>query len=231
MFASLVDAASRIRLSGRKDSRETDYISEYVLSKTKARECLRVVDIGCGDGKMLSMLDRGERVGVTPFSGELDILRPAVVGAEFYVGTSTSIPISDNWADLVIVHGVFPVLSGDRILEKSMDEFARILRQNGTLWVGDAICGFNDEFKLFGSRKLGFAYRQLLARNRRYYKQSKKSIRRLETTDNVFPRSDIVRLAGERHLITEFEEPAMRWMRGKVLLSPTRRNFMFRKAK
>ncbi|HSF15018.1 MAG TPA: methyltransferase domain-containing protein [Vicinamibacteria bacterium] len=106
----------------------------------------RVVDVGCGAG-MDSLIaarmvgPRGEVVGIdmTPeMLGKAEAARKDadLTNVEFRRGYVEELPVSDEWADVVISNGVFN-LTPDKM--RTLKEMARVLKRGGRLQLGDIL--------------------------------------------------------------------------------------------
>lgn len=106
----------------------------------------RVVDVGCGAG--IDSLIAGQMVGAT---GEVvgvdmtpEMLERARASAAtagfanvgFHQGLAESLPVQDDWADVVISNGVFNLFP-DKLA--GLQEMARVLKPGGRLQIGDIL--------------------------------------------------------------------------------------------
>lgn len=219
----------RKALSGRKDADETALISAYVVAKVKSDSTKRVVDIGCGDGHMLSLVLAAARVGITPGAADAAALSQSHPEIEFRAGTAQAVPVEDAWADIVIMHGVMPVLHGEGILEKCLSEVSRILRPGGILWLGDVKTGVNDEFKFAGSVALGLLRALIQTRSSRFIRHCRRELEAALKADNIFHPERVTETALGSGLTLVLEEPSKRFVAGKSLIAPIRRSFVFAK--
>ena len=106
----------------------------------------RVVDIGSGAGidsliaaKMVG--PDGQVIGVDMTPTMLEVARKSAREAgtgnvEFREGLAESLPIPDNWADVVISNGVLNLLP-DKLA--ALQEMARVLKPTGRLRIGDIL--------------------------------------------------------------------------------------------
>lgn len=114
----------------------------FSLGKIQPGE--RVVDIGCGAGidsfiaaRMTGPVGRVIGVDMTPA-----MLRKARQGAdevgldhvEFHQGYGEDLPVTDEWADVVISNGVLNLMPDKHA---GLREMARILKPRGRLQIGD----------------------------------------------------------------------------------------------
>jgi SAM-dependent methyltransferase len=106
----------------------------------------RVVDIGCGAGidtliasKMIG--GGGRAIGVDMTPAMLDKARRSAAGmgalnVEFREGLAESLPVPDEWADVVISNGVMNLFP-DKLA--GLREMARVLKPGGRLQIGDIL--------------------------------------------------------------------------------------------
>jgi arsenite methyltransferase len=105
-----------------------------------------VVDVGCGAGidsiiaaKMVGAT--GSVIGVDMTPAMLDRARKSakeadVQNIEFQQGLAESLPVADNWADVVISNGVLNLFP-DKLA--GLREMARVLKPGGRLQIGDIL--------------------------------------------------------------------------------------------
>lgn len=98
-----------------------------------------VLDVGCGDGLLLSTLPPvRSRTGIVPTDEELDALKSFYPKGdiEFRKGLSNRMDVAKGSADKIICNGVFTILPRD-VVRSSLVEFRRICRTGGTVFVGE----------------------------------------------------------------------------------------------
>ena len=106
----------------------------------------RVVDIGCGAGidsliaaQMVSSTGHVIGVDMTPAMLEKAAASAAaadVDNVEFRAGYGESVPVPDEWADVVISNGVLNLMP-DKVA--ALTEMARVLKPGGRLQIGDIL--------------------------------------------------------------------------------------------
>ena len=106
----------------------------------------RVVDIGCGAGidsliaaQMVSATGHVIGVDMTPAMLEKAAASAAaadVDNVEFRAGYGESVPVPDEWADVVISNGVLNLMP-DKVA--ALTEMARVLKPGGRLQIGDIL--------------------------------------------------------------------------------------------
>ena len=116
----------------------------FALGRLETGE--KVVDVGCGAGidsliaaKMVSSTGRVIGVDLTPemvAKARAGAREAGTNNAEFRQGLAESLPVEDNWADVVISNGVLNLFP-DKLA--GLREIARVLKPGGRLQVGDIL--------------------------------------------------------------------------------------------
>ncbi|HJQ09882.1 MAG TPA: methyltransferase domain-containing protein [Gemmatimonadaceae bacterium] len=106
----------------------------------------RVVDVGCGAGIDSIIAARmvgatGSVIGVDMTPAMIETARRSadeadVGNLEFRQGLAESLPVADNWADVVISNGVLNLFP-DKLA--GLREMARVLKPGGRLQIGDIL--------------------------------------------------------------------------------------------
>ena len=116
----------------------------FSLGRLMAGE--HVVDVGCGAG--IDSIIAAKMVGATGSVIGVD-MTPAMVekaregakeakvhNVEFRQGLAESLPVADNWADVVISNGVLNLFPNKLA---GLEEMARVLKPGGRLQIGDIL--------------------------------------------------------------------------------------------
>jgi len=106
----------------------------------------RVVDVGCGGGidslvaaKMVGAAGRVIGVDMTPAMVAKARASAAAAGTtnvDFRDGFGESLPVEDEWADVVISNGVLNLMPDK---DAALREMARVLKPEGRLQIGDIL--------------------------------------------------------------------------------------------
>ncbi len=106
----------------------------------------RVVDVGCGAGidSLISALmvgETGQVIGIDMTPAMLEKARRGADDAnlrnvEFLAGFGETVPVSDEWADVVISNGALNLMP-DKVA--ALKEMARVLKPGGRLQLGDIL--------------------------------------------------------------------------------------------
>jgi len=116
----------------------------FSIGEIRAGE--RVVDVGCGAG--IDSLIAARMVGPTGYVIGVDMTPSMLAKArrsaaeanlsnvEFLEGYGESLPVPDNWADVVISNGVLNLMPDKAA---ALKEMARVLKPGGRLQIGDIV--------------------------------------------------------------------------------------------
>ncbi len=123
-------AAKEFSDSRAKFWEELSYLGEHAVPGS------RILDVGCGNGRLLSILPGNvEYIGVD-FSKELlSIARARHPGGTFIHGNATDLPFSDREFDTVFSFATLHHIPSRELRRKAVAEMARVLRPGGTLIV------------------------------------------------------------------------------------------------
>jgi len=109
-----------------------------VIKNVKLFNCLKVLDVGCGTGTILSELSKNHRIilaGVDLSEKMLNIAREALNHkVELKIGDSEQLPWNNNTFDAVICTDSFHHYPNPK---KVLSEMARVLEPKGHLIIGD----------------------------------------------------------------------------------------------
>ena len=103
-----------------------------------------VVDVGCGDGWLLSQLDAriSKGIGTAASNEEADRLMKAYSGRRnisFIQALANNLPLASQSATKVVCNSVFHFLHERSILLGAMDELIRIARPGALIFVGEVL--------------------------------------------------------------------------------------------
>ena len=125
-------------MSGRSDHERTISVAQHILAALPITEKTVLVDVGCGDGTLVSMV-RANAIGVAPNEEEISRLRVAHPGREFVCAPAHRLPFPDGFADVLICNGVLLVLETEGEVRKALREFARVTK--GHIFLGEVPTG------------------------------------------------------------------------------------------
>lgn len=220
------------RLTGRKDKANTVFVNALVSSRIDARPEHSVIDVGCGDGSLLASLPCRVRIGVSPTEEERARLAAERAGVEFRAGLAQKIPAEDASADRVICNGVLSLLPSVSVAGEALAELARIARPGALVYVGEMVCR-NAEArpKALGSAPLGAWLYRTLRFDRDYAEFHRKDyVRAIDGKMLAVERPETLRLAAAAGLERLWDAPHPYYARPERLISPSRRNYLFRKS-
>lgn len=109
-----------------------------VIENVKMLNCLKVLDVGCGTGTILSELSKNDKInlaGVDLSENMINIAKKTLNDkVELKIGDSEKLPWKDNTFDAVICTDSFHHYPNP---EKVLIEMARVLLPKGHLIIGD----------------------------------------------------------------------------------------------
>ncbi|MDO4490553.1 MAG: class I SAM-dependent methyltransferase [Lachnospiraceae bacterium] len=110
-------------------------MSQKILTHIPSGAC--ILDIGCGDGDLLcSLKGMGyTMIGVDP--GIPEDTAPASDDLTFLRGTGERLPVTDHWADCVLMQCVFSLCDP----RETLLEIRRVLKPGGLLIITDLLSG------------------------------------------------------------------------------------------
>lgn len=100
-----------------------------VLNRIPRRRNIKILDIGCGDGVLLSLISRGKRYGIDTDQSSLNYAA-GKVKAKFIRSAAESLPFHNNFFDVVIATEIIEHL---RQPQKLLAEARRVLKTGGRL--------------------------------------------------------------------------------------------------
>jgi len=128
-------------MSGRNDNRLTAFRNQKIISSMLLSKEDVIIDIGCGDGTLLSeistCISRG--FGIVPTNEEKLRLEKEhqLANIQFLQGLSTSLKCENEKATKVICNGVLLLLETKEELIESMHEIKRVAAKNALVWIGE----------------------------------------------------------------------------------------------
>jgi ubiquinone/menaquinone biosynthesis C-methylase UbiE len=104
----------------------------YDIATLLPSECASILDIGCGDGRTLTLCPNiPYRVGIDCYSGAIDQARRNVPGADFRVATAESLPFEDGHFDAAVSCVALPYVN----IPVALRECARVLRSGAPFYL------------------------------------------------------------------------------------------------
>ena len=120
------------------DTRQYSW-EEFKYFKPYLFEGAEIVDLGCGNGRLIKFLDQyflGQKynyVGIDNSSGLLSHANKAHPQKVFLPGDQLSLPLADNQADIIFNIAAFHHIPSTSLRLESLYEMSRILKPNGLL--------------------------------------------------------------------------------------------------
>lgn len=113
---------------------------DSVAANLPASRPHRIVDIGCGTGRLLRdaavRWPQAELIGVHPAPRMVETVRRLLPAAKFFVAPAEEVPLPDATADLVLSSISFHHWTDQR---KGLTEAGRVLRPGGWLCLADIV--------------------------------------------------------------------------------------------
>jgi len=129
-------------LSGRGDRKYlTKFISRNIIIEVQAKKMDTIVDIGCGDGTLLKLINGNKKavIGILPTKAEIarieaDIKQNANISLLQGIVQNTN--IHSDIADIVICNGVLMYVDNAEI-DLALKELSRITKKDGKIYLGE----------------------------------------------------------------------------------------------
>ena len=121
------------------------------LLELSGRESL--LDVGCGEGLLLSNLPAGKKTGLDYSRQSVEIARKKNPGARFVVGDADKLPFKNNSFDRVLSHSTFIYYSSS-YAERALHELERVCKPEGVILVGDV-----EDVDCYRGGRLGYKIR------------------------------------------------------------------------
>jgi SAM-dependent methyltransferase len=123
-------------MTGRGSQTLTLTVSQNLLGYMGAVPDGTILDVGCGDGTLISLL-KGDRIGVSPSTEEIEQLRSLWPNVSFEVALAQTLPLRDASISVLVCNGVLLALETEEEVCKALAEFARVCRANAAVFLGE----------------------------------------------------------------------------------------------
>jgi len=155
----ITSSRNSIIAAGQWGSKEyVPLICEEIGNKIGLTKNDKVIELGCGSGVLGNWLKNSFEfyVGVDIslhmlkfFLDESKGKKPLLIQT-----TTNTIPLSDNFFDIAILNGVTMYLHDNKILENTFNEMKRVVKKDGTIFIGENIIPSNYFWELSWFQKL-----------------------------------------------------------------------------
>ena len=133
--------AKNIETMSDRDRLSTDYLNRLMSEELKISPEDQVLDIGCGDGTLITSLSSRIQsgVGLSPTDEEVARLKTEYhqPNINFVQGLTSSVPFPDQAFNKVVCNSVLLILKSYEELEKSIQEISRVTRSSGMVFLGE----------------------------------------------------------------------------------------------
>ena len=220
------------------------FVSERILAALKPQANDTVVDIGCGNGYLLSQaaLSGAKCVGVVPTNEEQRKLEAALPGISFRVGLAEKLPIDSGSASKIVCNSVLVLLENETNVNSALHEISRIGQVGAWIWLGEVPAADElSEFRVYqGTSVPGLLCHELRRRGIRPFLATMKSVVKstlgeetlLLNSSPVFHASSekFIAMATACGLQIKSWHKHRRLDRGHEKVSPYRYNYLFSKS-
>jgi ubiquinone/menaquinone biosynthesis C-methylase UbiE len=120
-------------------SEAQQHIAGIISSGLGLRPGMRVLEVGCGAGAVLSLLRNTQATftGVDYSAPHIEIARSVLPETEFHVSEASSLPFSDNAFDAVFSYGVFLYFPDLPYAESVLNQLLRVAEPSAPVMILD----------------------------------------------------------------------------------------------
>jgi hypothetical protein len=150
------------KLAGR-DGREavTDFVTSQILERLDLQPQDILIDIGCGDGRLLkNSVGVASRIGTVGSTDECMLLKKSMPDITFKACLATGLHLETASATKIVCNGVLLYMQSTDEVEQALSEIKRIAKPDALIWVGE-IPAANEyaEYKMYiGDSVLGLLW-------------------------------------------------------------------------
>lgn len=115
------------------------FVSARILDALKPTAEDVVLDIGCGDGFLLSQAAKqgAKCIGIVPTKEEQQKLEAALPGVDFAVGLAQQLPLNSGSASRIVCNSVLVLLENEQNVRSALREIARVATPEACIWLGE----------------------------------------------------------------------------------------------
>jgi hypothetical protein len=126
-------------LAGRDGNEDlTEFVNLQVLEGMDLGSGDTLVDIGCGDGRLLRKAANVPwRIGIVPTAEEKTRLEATQTGISFAVGLAQKLPLESESATRIVCNGVLLLMKSEDDVVESLREISRIATKGARIWIGE----------------------------------------------------------------------------------------------
>lgn len=121
------------------DEKQVDFLVEKIMERLDLNKDDLLLDAGCGAGMLLKPLSAHVKraVGVDYASAMVDRCKKLCPGVEVKVAEIQDLPFPENTFDKIVCFSVFQYFTSLDHAGKVLNEFIRVCRPNGRVFIGD----------------------------------------------------------------------------------------------
>jgi hypothetical protein len=116
----------------------TEFVNARILEAMQLEQTDVLLDIGCGDGRLLRNASRvSQRIGIVPTKEEKDRLEAILPDSVFYTGLAQKLPVSSHTAGKIVCNSVLLLMKSESDVADALREIARVARKDAKIWIGE----------------------------------------------------------------------------------------------
>ena len=122
------------------DEKQFDFLVKKIITHLGLRRDDLLLDAGCGAGMLLKPLSAHVKnvVGVDYAAAMIERCKKFCPGVEVKVAELQNLPFPENTFDKIVCFSVFQYFQSLEYAEKVLNEFIRVCKPNGRVFIGDA---------------------------------------------------------------------------------------------
>lgn len=131
-------------LNGNRPDNTVSSVQNQIINRLSWNNSDDVIDVGCGDGTLLSILPEvRSKIGVRPTSEEIEAVEEFHPDIQFKKALAWDLPFQDKSFNIIICNGVFTILNLSE-MQQSVQEFRRIARDDAQIYIGELFDNYGE---------------------------------------------------------------------------------------
>jgi ubiquinone/menaquinone biosynthesis C-methylase UbiE len=147
-YREFANSGKLAMLNGRYDLDErTDAMMDFIRRHVDFKAGHRVLDIGCGDARLLRSLPQmAFRAGTVLTEEERAVLTVEDWGIHFIAGSFADLPrVVPGPFDRIVANGCLPIIASTSAAEKTIGAMVELLNPGGKIWLGELFSKANPD--------------------------------------------------------------------------------------